>query len=235
MTTFFLIRHGNTTAGNKISGRDKGYHLSENGQMQVKRLGERLANVHFDAIYCSPMERTQETAKAVAEKHNIEPKILDKIIEVDFGDWTGKSFDELESIQQWKLFHIFRSGTRVPNGEHMIEIQMRMVTEIERLRALHPDGTVAIVSHGDPIRTAIVYYAGMPMDFMLRLNISTGHTLEEIVENTGFEFDSPRSVPETPPPTPETLKLMREVIAPQLAEVYPQFAKQVFGASAPSP
>jgi len=60
-------------------------------------------------------------------------------------------------------------------------------------------------------------------------SVHPGHTLEEIDENTGFEFDRPGSVPETPAPTPETLKLMREVIAPQLAEVYPQFAAQVFG------
>ena len=60
-------------------------------------------------------------------------------------------------------------------------------------------------------------------------SVHPGHTLEEVVENTGFEFDRPGSVPETPAPTPETLKLMREVVAPQLAEVYPQFAAQVFG------
>ena len=51
-----------------------------------------------------------------------------------------------------------------------------------------------------------------------------GHTVEEVIENTGFDFDRPASVPETPPPSPETLKLLREVVAPQLAEVYPQFA-----------
>ena len=60
-------------------------------------------------------------------------------------------------------------------------------------------------------------------------SLHPGHTLEEIVENTGFDFDRPLSVPETPAPTPETLTLMREVVAPQLAEVYPQFAAQVFG------
>ena len=64
--------------------------------------------------------------------------------------------------------------------------------------------------------------------FMLA-SVHPGHTLEEVVENTGFAFDRPRSVPETPAPTPETLKMMREVVAPQLAEVYPQFAAQVFG------
>jgi glutaconate CoA-transferase, subunit B len=60
-------------------------------------------------------------------------------------------------------------------------------------------------------------------------SVHPGHTLEEVVANTGFDFDRPRSVPETPAPTPETLKLLREVIALQLAEVYPQFAAQVFG------
>ena len=60
-------------------------------------------------------------------------------------------------------------------------------------------------------------------------SVHPGHTVEEVSENTGFDFDKPAQVPATPAPSPETLKLMREVVAPQLAEVYPQFAAQVFG------
>ncbi|HVZ52435.1 MAG TPA: CoA synthetase, partial [Pseudolabrys sp.] len=60
-------------------------------------------------------------------------------------------------------------------------------------------------------------------------SVHPGHTVAEVIEHTGFDFDMPTSVPETPPPAPETLRLMREVVAPQLAEVYPQFARQVFG------
>ncbi len=60
-------------------------------------------------------------------------------------------------------------------------------------------------------------------------SVHPGHTVEKVVENTGFDFDKPATVPETPAPSPETLKLMRDVVAPQLAEVYPQFADQVFG------
>jgi len=60
-------------------------------------------------------------------------------------------------------------------------------------------------------------------------SVHPGHTIEEVIENTGFDFDRPDSVPETPAPSPATLKLMRETVAPQLAEVYPQFAAQVFG------
>ena len=60
-------------------------------------------------------------------------------------------------------------------------------------------------------------------------SVHPGHTVEEVIEHTGFDFDQPAQVPETPPPSAERLKLMREKVAPQLAEVYPQFARQVFG------
>jgi glutaconate CoA-transferase subunit B len=63
--------------------------------------------------------------------------------------------------------------------------------------------------------------------------VHPGHSVAEVVENTGFDFDRPADVPTTPAPTPETLELMRNVVAPQLAEVYPQFAKSVFGIAAP--
>ncbi len=65
-------------------------------------------------------------------------------------------------------------------------------------------------------------------------SVHPGHTVEEVIENTGFEFDKPAAVPETPAPAPETLRLMREVVAPQLAEIYPQFAAQVFGVGRPA-
>jgi len=65
-------------------------------------------------------------------------------------------------------------------------------------------------------------------------SVHPGHTVDEIVENTGFDFDMPATVPQTPAPSPETLKVMRDVVAPQLAEVYPQFAAQVFGVAQPA-
>jgi glutaconate CoA-transferase, subunit B len=67
-------------------------------------------------------------------------------------------------------------------------------------------------------------------------SVHPGHNVEEIIEHTGFEFDRPDDVPTTIPPSQEALQLMRGVVALQLAEVYPQFAATVFGAtSAHSP
>ncbi len=60
-------------------------------------------------------------------------------------------------------------------------------------------------------------------------SVHPGHTAAEVAGNTGFAFDLPREVPETPAPSPATLHILRTVVAPQLVEVYPQFAEQVFG------
>jgi glutaconate CoA-transferase subunit B len=60
-------------------------------------------------------------------------------------------------------------------------------------------------------------------------SVHPGHTLAEVIVNTGFEFERPADVPVTRAPSAETLRLMRQVVAPELAEVYPQFAARVFG------
>jgi glutaconate CoA-transferase subunit B len=60
-------------------------------------------------------------------------------------------------------------------------------------------------------------------------SVLPGRTVAEVVEHTGFEFDQPQEVPTTPAPSVETLRILRTVVAPQLVEVYPQFAATVFG------
>jgi glutaconate CoA-transferase, subunit B len=60
-------------------------------------------------------------------------------------------------------------------------------------------------------------------------SVHPGHSDAEVVENTGFDFDRPQAAPKTSPPSLQTLRLLRTVIAPQLAEVYPRFAADVFG------
>jgi glutaconate CoA-transferase, subunit B len=66
-------------------------------------------------------------------------------------------------------------------------------------------------------------------------SVHPGHSVAEVMENTGFDFDRPEHVPLTPAPSADTLRLMRTTVAPMLAEVYPQFAERVFGAKTLSP
>jgi glutaconate CoA-transferase, subunit B len=65
-------------------------------------------------------------------------------------------------------------------------------------------------------------------------SVHPGHTAAEVDEHTGFDFDRPAEVPVTTTPSPETLRLLRTVVAPELVEVYPQFAAEVFGIAAPA-
>ncbi len=173
MTQFLLIRHGNTTAGESIPGRSPGVYLSEHGVGQVQRLAERLAGIPIDLICASPLERTRQTAEIIAEKLGQQVEFIDDLIEIEFGDWTNHTFSELEGDMKWTHWHSFRTGTRIPNGEMMIEVQARMAAQVEKLRRRIPDGTIALISHGDPIRSLICHYAGLPIDYMLRVRMDT--------------------------------------------------------------
>src|SRR5262249_13545421 len=60
-------------------------------------------------------------------------------------------------------------------------------------------------------------------------SVHPGHTVADVIDNTGFAFGRPPDVPVTPAPSAETLRLLRTVVAAQLTEVYPRFAAEVFG------
>ncbi len=172
MTVFHLVRHGESTVPDGIlSGRAPGYALTPEGAASVERLAEYFAQREVNRIYCSPVERTAETARLLAERLNVEVYTADDLLEVDFGDWTGRWFGSLEGDNAWWRFNEFRSASRIPGGELMLEVQMRVVQWMLRERDALPDESLAVVSHGDVIRAALVYFAGVPLDLMLRFEV----------------------------------------------------------------
>lgn len=148
-----------------------GWHLNGNGQRQVAKLSERLAARPIHAIYTSPLERAIETATAVAMRHGLVPQPVEDLGEVHMGEWEGLSMAELDRRDDWKRFNTYRSGTRCPGGELMAEVQTRMVRQLGALQARHPAETVAVVSHGDPLRSVVAFYLGIPLDLMMRFEI----------------------------------------------------------------
>jgi probable phosphomutase (TIGR03848 family) len=186
MTKFLLIRHAATdTAGKKLTGRMAGVHLNERGMKQAQHLAERLANIPIAAIYSSPLERAIETAKPLAKGHHLQTIIQQDFIEIDFGEWTDCSFEELRSQKQFQLFNTFRSTTRIPGGESMMEAQTRMIAGLQQLCLQHPNETVAVVSHADTIKAAVTYYAGIPLDLFQRIEISPASvSIIEVYEET---------------------------------------------------
>jgi broad specificity phosphatase PhoE len=173
MTKLLLIRHAETDAiGKLVAGWTPGWHLNERGMQQAAKLADRIAGLPLAAVYTSPLERTVETAEAIAAKFGIEPQQREELGEVHAGEWEGKTFEELDTRPDWILYNTLRSRVRPRGGEMMIECQARMVRQVERLTQDHPDDTIAIVSHGDPLRLLLAYFLGIPIDFMPRFEIS---------------------------------------------------------------
>ncbi len=173
MATFYLIRHAtHDLVGKAIAGWTPGVHLNGEGQRQAQALARRLAKTSIHRIYCSPLERAQETAAPLARVLGLSVQTSEAIGEIQFGDWTGQPLSELAADPRWQKWNVFRSGHSVPNGESMLEVQARFVGFVQRLSTDFPDQTIALVSHGDPIRTALLYYLGLPLDSVHRVEIS---------------------------------------------------------------
>ena len=170
MTTILLVRHALCDpVGHSIAGRMQGVHLNAEGREQCAALAQRLATGPLSAVYTSPMERARETAEAIAGPRSFTPCVHEGLNEIDFGEWTGRSFAELEHDSLWHRFNSFRGGTRIPGGEMMIEAQARAVAAVTDLAERHRSQTIAAVSHGDVIRGILLHYLGMPLDFVHRL------------------------------------------------------------------
>jgi probable phosphomutase (TIGR03848 family) len=174
-TTVLLVRHGKTpTTGRSLPGRAAGLHLADEGVREADRAAERLAELtEVHAVYCSPLERTRETAKPIGAALGIKPKVVRGLLECDFGDWTGAHLKDLSKLPEWRTVQQAPSQFRFPNGESFTEMQLRMVGTIEQLAAKHPGGTIVCVSHADPIKAAMAHALGTHIDLFQRIVIST--------------------------------------------------------------
>jgi probable phosphoglycerate mutase len=173
MSYFYLIRHGSTdVAGHILTGRSAGVHLNEQGRKQILGLPERFKNVPLQAIYATPLERTQETAEPLAQAFGLTVQIAHEMTEVDYGEWTGRKVDDFRDDPLWHRYVSSRSFVTIPGGESVLQIQERVVRFMGALHRTQPEAHVALVSHGDPIKTAVCFYMGLPLDLFFRFAIT---------------------------------------------------------------
>ena len=174
-TTVLLVRHGTTgTTGRVLPGRAKGLHLADSGIAQAERAAERIAELkQVDAVYCSPLERAKETAAPIGKALSIRPKVARGLIECDFGEWTGAELKALMKLPEWQTVQRSPSTFRFPGGESFTEMQVRMVSALDKLRSDHPGGTIVCVSHADPIKAAVAHAVGTHLDLFQRIVVST--------------------------------------------------------------
>jgi broad specificity phosphatase PhoE len=159
-----LARHGETddNAARRFQGhRDP--PLNERGRAQARALGEHLAGEGIRELWSSPLRRAHETATIAGERLGLVPRVDDRLMEVDVGDWAGRLYADLEGAEP-ELYASWRSGSpafRFPGGESLDEQGDRVagvITEIAGIAAL----PVLVVCHGGVIREARRVLAGAP-------------------------------------------------------------------------
>lgn len=211
-TTILFIRHGENewTHSHKLAGRTPEVHLNEYGRQQAEALGQRLAKTEFSAIYASPLERTMETAQAIARHHNLEIVPRPGMLEVDYGEWTGAEVKKLSKQKSWATIQFYPSGAGFPGGESMYAMQTRFVHEINQIVAQHPGQTIAMVGHADLIKAAVAHYLGVHFDLFQRIVISTGSITAISFTDMGPRVLMVNDTSHNPPPPEQKKKRKRK-------------------------
>ena len=178
-TLILFVRHGKTpTTGSKLPGRAPNLYLSEEGLLQaeiiakeIKKSSKSFIGKKVSAVYASPMERTQQTAKPIATSLKLRVRTLQGLNECDFGDWTGRKLRDLSKLKSWSVVQKHPSEFRFPNGESFSEMQERMLKTVNKIIDRHAGETVVCVSHADPIKAVLASAIGTPLDLFQRIVI----------------------------------------------------------------
>jgi len=176
-TLIIFVRHGRTpTTGTKLPGRAPNLHLSDEGKSQAEMIAKEIEKssssflgAKVSAVYASPMERTQETAKPIAKSLNLRVRTLQGLNECNFGDWTGRRLRDLSKLKSWSTIQKQPSNFRFPNGESFTEMQNRMLKTVDKILERHSGETVVCVSHADPIKSILASAVGTPLDLFQRI------------------------------------------------------------------
>jgi len=171
MSRLILVRHAEPSEdarGRCYGSLDVG--LSDEGREHAAQLPAALAHLDYDAVYTSPRVRALQTAEPLARGMRVVPD--DDLRELDFGDFEGRRYDEIEASEP-ELFRAWmQTPTRVrfPGGESFADLKIRALRALERIRARHESALV--VTHGGVVRAAVAGWLDIPDEAIFRLDQS---------------------------------------------------------------
>ena len=186
MTTLYLIRHGTTDANaNGIFQGVLDLPLNDLGLKQARALGERFKDIDVDVLYCTPLQRTRQTAEGLRGDKDLPILVEPGIVEVDGGLMEAKKISVIDEAFPG-LMETFKTDLpnfQAPGGESTRDVYDRVTSALTRIVAENAGKTIAYISHGFAIQTFLWYAKGLPFEEME----------QQILRNTAvckFIFDS---------------------------------------------
>ncbi|SNS20842.1 histidine phosphatase family protein [Rhodococcoides kyotonense] len=174
--TVILLRHGRSTSNTAgtLAGRSVGVGLDERGIEQAAFVAERLGALPVEEIVRSPLQRCEQTVEPLAGKRGLTPVIEDRLLEVDYGSWTGRPIKELLNEPLWKVVQQHPSAAVFPGGEGLAQVQARAVAAVRehdaRLAQEYGRDVLWVAcSHGDVIKSVLADALGCHLDSFQRI------------------------------------------------------------------
>ena len=169
-TVIYIIRHGESEANQRdafLGHTD--LDLTEKGRIQAENTARYLSDVHFDAIYSSDLSRAFHTAEYTAREKGLEIIKNKGVREINAGVWENVTFSELEAEYPTEYGTWVKDlpHARCVGGESVVELAERVIPEFEKLARDNVGRTIAIFSHGTPIRILKNHWDGKSLDRLL--------------------------------------------------------------------
>jgi broad specificity phosphatase PhoE len=164
-----LIRHAQPEMHGRIYGRlDPA--LSATGRAQARALVAGLRGVQLEAVYASPLRRALETAEPLARELGVEVSIHPSLADIDFGEWEGRRFEELEQSdpELYRSWMTQPTRTCFPGGETFDELQARVLAAVAEIR--RETASAALVAHAGVNRVILGNVLGLADDRIFRLD-----------------------------------------------------------------
>jgi probable phosphoglycerate mutase len=166
-----LVRHAHSTANLKrvLAGRDNRVALSPRGRDEANDLVPVLSKMEFDGLYSSPLRRCKETLVPYLQGRSEPLHLVDDLIEMEYGSWSGKPLSNLSRNQMWQSIQSRPSTVRFPEGESFSEMSLRANQAVLNLAV--GKKRILVLSHGDVIKSIVAFHLGLALDQFQRISI----------------------------------------------------------------
>ena len=165
-TRLFLLRHAEVEARyQRIFGGRIDMDLSPAGRRQAEALGAYRRRIPFDALYCSPLKRARETLVPVQAGQKADAVIVDDFCEVDFGEWTGLSWEQVAEKYRVSVYDWLRllDDGGIPGAETKDAFRARVEVPLRAIMKRHAGRQTAILAHGGVIRMMLSILLDLPL------------------------------------------------------------------------
>jgi alpha-ribazole phosphatase len=166
-TRLYLVRHGQVEGyQEKRYNGQRNVSLTEIGKQQSERVCACLSAVALDAVYSSDLDRSRYCARLIADDHGLVVVAEEALREINFGDWEGRTWVELQEAypDDWQKRLQDLTNYQVPGGESLQDAADRIRPVIRRILEKHPNGDVALVAHGGVNRIILLDAIGAALE-----------------------------------------------------------------------